>query len=1155
LQFTRLRITGFKSFVDQTDLVIEPGLTGVVGPNGCGKSNLVEALRWVMGESSARQMRGGEMDDVIFGGTTTRPARNIAQVVLSIDTRDGSAPAGFTEAEELEINRSIARDRGSTFKINGREVRARDVQLMFADVATGAHSPSMVSQGRVGALINARPSDRRAILEDAAGIAGLHARRHEAELRLAAADTNLTRVDDVLATLDQQRQSLARQAKQAVRYRTISDQLRRVEASLLAVQWAEAERARSEHATALRRADEIVAEMTARSAAAATLQAETAARLPGLREAATVAGTALQALVAAANELDSEMRRIDAAQRAVADQMTQLDRDSAREASLSGDAAAATQRLELEASEITASRAGEQIARDEASSAVERTRLAVEQAEARWAELSQSLAAEKARRAAQERRIAELQQRDRRLTEEQTKLQAERARLMQNGDPAGPIEQGEKAIAEALARFEQAAQAARNALDRRQVAATEEATALQAVQAQDGALAKLNGEIAGLTASLTPQTKAATGTPIVDQVTAEPGFEAALGGALGDDLLAPLFVAGTNKLGWSEVSGDTAQADLPGGVASLAQHVTAPTALQRRLQSIGVVNDEAQGFALWPKLAMGQRLVSRNGDLWRWDGFHRAAGATHATATRLTQRNRLTSLEAAKAAADEVRATLGHALQQARNVVAEAQSDERTARQEEATANAALGNLRTQQARLVNEAANARARLASLDGSLTRLATERAEVERGLADAQGGSGGVDLAAMEAEVTAGRDGVTALRAELAQAVATLDRLAREAQERARRLSVIEIDMKGWKTRSDATAERLADIAGRRQRAQAEREALLALPQQIAQRREKLVVEIEQGEALRREASDALVAAETSLANQDGTLRQAEREVAAAREGRIRVEAELNQAIRHATEVAQRIQQRLECRPDQVRAVAEIGPDDELGLEEQLQGKFDRLSRERDTLGAVNLRAETEAEEVEQQIATLEAEKNELLQAIAKLRSAIAALNRDGRERLLASFETVNGHFQELFVRLFGGGKATLELTQSEDPLAAGLEILASPPGKRLQSLTLLSGGEQALTALALIFAVFLTNPSPICVLDEVDAPLDDSNVDRFCSLLGDIAATTATRFLVVTHHRMTMTRMDRLFGVTMAERGISQLVSVDLVRADRLMATA
>ncbi|KZD12494.1 chromosome segregation protein SMC [Oceanibaculum pacificum] len=1180
MQFRKIRLTGFKSFVDPTELIIEPGLTGIVGPNGCGKSNLVEAIRWVMGETSAKQMRGGEMNDVIFGGTSNKPARNIAEVGVLMDNSARRAPVGFNEHLELEITRRIERDKGSAYRVNGKEVRARDVQLLFADASTGARSPGLVSQGRIGSIINAKPSDRRMLLEEAAGIIGLHSRRHEAELRLRAAEGNLARLDDVLKTMDAQLQGLKRQGKQASRYRNLSDHIRRAEAILLHLRWQKALAEREAVEARLREAERQVAALTTQVSEATTLAGKTQEALPALRLAEAEAGAQFQHLTIAKTELDAEERRVVEAKAQAEQRLKQLDADAGRESALAKDAAAAIDRLAAEAGGLEDARAGETDALAEAQKRLDSAFADAEEVETALTTLTQAIAGDEARKVQQERQLANLEERIGRLARQAEEIEAQRRRLAAESDIeaeaaqlAAALAAAETALAEARAAVEQAeagVAAAQSAAAERQTQnarlhqAEREARTLR--QQAEQAAGKLRAEIAGLREVLTD--KAGEKAPVLGQLAAAPGYEAALGAALGEDLEAALGGAAPRR--WEDMPPLADAPALPAGIQPLSAYVTAPPALARRLAQIGVVESAEQALALRDGLKAGQRLVDRQGALWRWDGFTVAAGAPSAAAARLRQKNRLTALEAEMAAAEAERERVTALHADAEKAVQAGQEQERAARAAEQTARQAeqgarqaergcfsrLSQARDAESRLAQKRAALGSRQAVLVASAERLQAEQVEATQQRDAAKAGLADIpDLAARKEEANAQRALLAEKRSAVVEARSRHDTLKREAETRRQRLAAIADERRSWDSRAGGAAQRIAEIEARRAEEQTAIEGYAKRPAEIAELRDKLVRGIADADARRKEAAKLLAEAESGASEAQRLLRTVEAGLAEAREDRVRAEAAVEQATQARQVLIDRVRERLDCRPDQALAMANVDIAETLPAEAEIEQRLDRLMRERDGMGPVNLRAEHEAGEVEQQIDTMQQERSDLTQAIARLRQGIAALNKEGRERLLASFGKVNASFEELFVRLFGGGRAYLELIESDDPLEAGLQIMASPPGKKLQALSLLSGGEQALTALALIFAVFLTNPSPICVLDEVDAPLDDSNVDRFCLLLEHIAKETGTRFLVVTHHRMTMARMDRLFGVTMAERGISQLVSVDLTGVERLRAIA
>lgn len=1166
LQFTRLRLAGFKSFVDPTELLIEPGMTGVVGPNGCGKSNLVEALRWVMGETSAKQMRGGEMDDVIFGGTSHRPARNLAEVTLVLDNAARAAPALFNDHTDIEVTRRIERGDGSLYRFNGKEVRAKDVQLLFADAATGARSTAMVSQGKVGQLIAAKPAQRRALLEEAAGISGLHSRRHEAELRLRAADANLERLSDVLSALDTQLGSLRRQARQAQRYRALSDDIRTAEATLLYLRWVEAITALDLARSAQREAEREVARLTGLAAEASKHQAIAAYALKPLRDVEAEAAARLQRLVVAREQLDAEERRLLDARTQAERRLRQITDDVEREQARAADADGALERLEEERLALEEAREGEEDVEFAAAERVETLSLQVEDLEARLADLTERLAAEDAARASARRRLEDARVRVERLARRLEDNEAQLAEVRREAGDGLDLDAAREALEDAGLTVEDRRLAAEEAEDRQAAARTTHDEAREALQRTAADRARLRAEADALDAVLARTAAEAGGdwAPVLDAVTVQPGFEQALGAALGDDLNAPADVAEAPAR-WDALPPLAAPSALPAGVDALAGVVEAPPALARRLGQVGLVADVAAGQALRHDLVPGQRLVTRDGDLWRWDGFCARAGAGSggaSAALRLEQRNRLRDLRAALEDADAVVAAAEDVVD-ARRVEAEQASAATTAARDAVRgAEQALGRARDVHADLARRAAASESRLSALAEQGEHLAGDLAEAradmeEAGLAVEEAASGGASRGGVD-EV---RTTLAEHRITLTEARSALDRARRDAADRIRRLTQIADEIAGWQRRKDGAAGTRAELDARHAEVVEELQALTERPAEIGEQRLTVLDAIEDAETARAHAADSLAAAETGQREADVALRAAEQAAAQARENKVRAEAAVEQGDQFVRQVTLALRERLDCSPTEAKAVAGLndgpgGPPATPPVAE-LESRLQRLVREREAMGPVNLRAEQEAAELDTQRTTLTGERDDLVAAIARLRQGIAELNREGRARLLASFEKVDVQFRRLFVRLFGGGRAHLALTESDDPLQAGLEIFASPPGKRLQALSLLSGGEQAMTALALLFAVFLVNPAPICVLDEVDAPLDDANVDRFCSMLDELTtnARAGTRFLVVTHHRMTMARMDRLYGVTMAERGVSKLVSVDLREAEALRESA
>ena len=1152
MQFSRIRLTGFKSFVDVTDLAIEPGLTGIVGPNGCGKSNVVEALRWVMGESSARQLRGREMDDVIFSGSASRPSRNHAEVSVLLDNAARTAPAAFNEFSEIEVSRRIVRGEGSVYRINGKEMRARDVQLLFADETTGSRSTALVSQGEVGALISAKPAQRRALLDEAAGITGLHGRRHEAELRLRAAETNLERLDDVMGSLEAQLQGLKRQARQATRYRRLSERIRQTEALLLYRRWRGAEEAVNAARQALDEAERTVVEHERAAAAAAAEQADAAAVMPPLREVEATAGAELHRLEVAQVSLEAEERRLTEARNALETRLGQIDADVERERTLAGDADTAIARLEEEHATLAAAQEGEEEAERSADAARAEAAEAVDALEREVEALTKRLASEEARRAALDNRIDELGARLERLRGETAEVENEISAVAQRTDASAALERVEAAVA----RAREDVASKRAAVDADEIQRHDlqaaEAAAREALQGAETAYAALRAEDAALAEPL-GEGKQDDWPALLDAVTVEDGLETALGAALGDDLSASADAGA--PMHWRQLPDSGAAPPLPSGATPLSEFVTAPAALARRLAQVGVVA-ASDGPRLLPELAQGQRLVSREGALWRWDGFTVAPEAETPAAARLRQKNRRVALRRELEEAETRRMSAVRDHEDAGAALREAAADEAEARAALRRAEEALEAEREGHSRAVAAAAADASRLANLRETAERLAHDSAETEEHRALARQAR---ETLAPDADdrgtLEAPRAGLGERRAEFAEREHAYQQLRREAATRRERLATIAAELDSWRSRAGGAGQRLAQLAERRAAAEAELAALADRPAQIAAERGQLLDRLEFAQGERKNAADAVAGAEDRLAAIDRKLKEAQATVGQAREDRVRCEGGVQQAESTRDDVARAIDERLDCSPAGLADLAAVGDGDDLPAVEDIEMRLARFQRERDNVGPVNLRAGAEAAEIDEQLTALGDERGDLEAAIARLRQSISRLNRQGRERLEAAFGTIDGHFSALFTRLFGGGRAHLSLVDSDDPLEAGLEIMASPPGKRLQALSLLSGGEQALTALALLFAVFLTNPTPICVLDEVDAPLDDANVARFCNLLEEIAHGSATRFLLVTHHPMTMARMDRLYGATMVEQGVSRLVSVDLRAVEELRATA
>lgn len=1151
MRFTRLKLTGFKSFVDPTDLFIQDGLTGVVGPNGCGKSNLLEALRWVMGENRPTAMRGGGMEDVIFAGAATRPARNFAEVSLMIDNSDRVAPAGFNDTDMLEIVRRITRDVGSAYKVSGKDVRARDVQMLFADASTGSQSPALVRQGQISELINAKPKNRRRILEEAAGISGLYQRRHEAELKLKSAETNLARVDDVIEQLASQLAQLMRQARQAARYREIGDQLRHAEGLLLFQRWKEADRGRlqAEQELTDRTREAAAAEAAARHAGKAREEQET--KLPPLREEEAIASAILQRLQVQRDALKDQEAQAQQRIETLRARIEQLVRDMERETGLNRDAGETIERLEWEARELAKASDGHQDKLEIAEAAAHDAASILQDRETRLSEMTEDVARLAARHQSATRMLND-------VTATLAKSQAEAEKASASLDAAAhAVDEASEAYEAAVLAQEEAVEIAEQAeitleaaeQDRSDTQSREADARAERSEAEGEANA-IRAEVAALAKLVERDT--AEGGQIMDRLQVEQGFEKALGAALADDLRAPQ-VDGDGPSGWAELPAYPVDQPLPNGITALTNHVSVPAVLARRMSQIGLV-DPDEGNRLQADLLPGQRLVSVEGDLWRWDGYRAwAEDAPSAAALRLQQLNRLEELkqllERATVRMDAARAA-HEALTQKLSEQTRADREARDARRD---ADRLVGEAARALSRAESERNLSQGRLENLKLAMKRHEEDALEARQQVSEAEKTLRSLgDLDHARGQVEDIKMAVEAARMTMMAKRSAYDEIRREGDARIRRSQEVTKELSGWRHRLETAEKRSAELLDRKAASEEDLQEAAAAPEEIAEKREELNDAIETAEHRRAAASDALASAETALREQVAQERDAERTASEAREVRARSEARADAARDAVQAAAHRIEEELETTPQALLLALDTDAD-RMPPADQVEAEVSRLKRQREALGAVNLRAEEDAKEVEQEHSQLVNEKTDLEEAIKTLRSGISSLNREGRERLLTAFEQVNENFSHLFRHLFGGGEANLVLVESDDPLEAGLEIMCQPPGKKLSTLSLLSGGEQTLTALALIFGVFLANPAPICVLDEVDAPLDDANVTRFCDLLDEMCRRTQTRFLIITHHAVTMSRMDRLFGVTMQEQGVSQLVSVDLKKAEQLVA--
>ena len=857
MEFKKIQLNGFKSFADKTNFLIEEGLTGIVGPNGCGKSNIVESLRWVMGETSAKSMRGSGMEDVIFNGTSNKASKNIAEVSINVENKNNEGPVQYRDLDQISVRRKIEKDKGSKFYINDKEVRARDAQMFFADLSTGAHSPSMISQGRIGALVTAKPTDRRAILEEAAGISGLHVRRHEAELRLGAAENNLKRADELRRQQEKQLANLQKQAEEATKYKLISEEIKKIEAGLYYLKLLEIDK-------------EIKIENE--------INNEAGGEVEGFNNKITE----LENLIKTATEKVSPLREKN---------IENLSR---------------IQRLNLE-----------------------------------------------------------LQN----LDEENTRIQDE-------------IESINKSI-----------------------------------------------------------------ITLDEDINRERGI---------------IIDANSNEKRLKEEKADLIEIDskyFETEKLSNEDLESAKKELKKEQESVDeVVNNIAEGAV---NISIGPITNVQN------------------------------SIKRAKELIDSNEINQAVTLLDRCNI--------------------------------------------ELDSFLNDLKNEKSRQEL------------------LSVNEKSQNIKQLQEKYADAYSKNQSIKNESIKRNERIKTIETEIESWKNLLSNSEKMVAELTERKNKLSAQLKELDNQPRVQAERKGQISENLRISDKEKIDNDAIIEETDNKIETLRNELNEIQEQSIQIRERKASSGATIEGLQKRKSDLLDRINSELNLSEDNILENSNLFGAEELPNAIDQEDALDKKKQERESLGSVNLKADEETSKYEDEIKKMEQDRSDLVTAIVKLKDSINELNQKGRERLIEAFEKVNRKFNEVYTKLFNGGNAKLELVDSDDPLEAGLEMLVSPPGKRLQSITLLSGGEQALTALSLIFAVFLTNPSPICVLDEVDAPLDDANVTRFCNLLEELIKITNTKFIIVTHHALTMSKMNRLYGVTMPEKGISQLVAVDLQKAESMVA--
>ena len=1095
MDFKKLRISNFKSFVDPVEINIAKGLTGVVGPNGCGKSNLVEALRWAMGETSYKSMRTSAMDDVIFSGTENRPPRNFAEVSLVLDNKERNAPKDYNNEEVVEVTRRIERESGSAYRINGKDIRARDVQMLFADVSTGARSPSLVRQGQIDELISQKPEQRRRILEEAAGISGFHVRRHEAELRLNAAQTNLERLDDVLKELSSQMRSLKKQAREANRYKSLSKEIRKAQSIVLAVKYEvinkQLSESKNQFAEAVKDHQETIREVASLNSEEIKYQAE----LTPLRENAAKDSAKLQRLVIEMEGLDKEFLRQKERASELSEFIQSTKSQLVRENEILTD-------LKDLLSKQGDNEFNIQKKSDTEKSIKEHTEDLIK---------NNILLEEFSSFYSKQENIKKIISSDNDLKESILSQIKRENNLL---DDLGSTSEDNQIEAKTSSEKEQAIRTEIEVKIKELKKSEDFVSNMVATYSQKEALKRIIGESFDNDETL------------IDKLNVTPGYENALDALLGDELY--YSTNEKNPIYWKLLDEFEEDHELPNNCEPLSNYVKGSDALKRRLNQTGIINKE-DGMKLISRLKHGQRLVSKEGDLWRWDGLVVKSTSSSAASERLQNRNQLEDI--IKSIDEFEKKYVG--IDNIKEKNTEIQND--------------ITNLKIELDRINNEIKNKDdldKKIFSTKQELSNLNLKLAEFNKNSLENLNQLESVNASIVEFETNYKnisdlkqksdeiRDNITKLKIDL-------DRINTEIS------SKDDLDKK-----IPQTENQILELNNRLKSLEDEKSKNLNLPNKIEDKRNSLQTLIEESKILNSKSEDEFIKLENTLNDIRNRVRSTSEKEAQDRELKGRLEILSQSNNERMSEVKSLINKELNINADELIKLTNFSDENPMPTETSAEDSYERFKNERELLGGVNLRADFELEEIQERFDETKSEREDLDKAITELKKGITGLNQESRERMRLAFDEVNSKFQEVFKKLFGGGNAQLNFVDSDDPLEAGLEMLAQPPGKKLKSMDSLSGGEKALTATSLIFAVFLTNPSPICVLDEVDAPLDDANVERFCDLIDEMSKSVNTRFLIITHHALTMSRMDRLFGVTMQEKGVSQLVSVDLSTAEK-----
>ena len=1150
LNITKLRLNGFKSFVDPTEFEILPGLTGVVGPNGCGKSNLLDALRWVMGENRPTSMRGDGMDDVIFGGTSLRPARSYAEVNLQIENFDSDILPINTSESTIEIVRRINFESGSTYRVEGKEILAREVRLLFADYSSGSNSPSLVRQGQISNLINENPKSRKRILEEAAGISGLYHRRHESELKLNASENNLERINDILSKLEEQLKALKKQAKQAEDYRLLGEKIRKQESLLLFVRW---ENKNSEFNNSKHELDNILKKRTDHEKILRNLievKEQKENLLPKIREQQAGDQIATNQLLSKKTNIDEKHKNALSRVHELNQRISELENDYTRENELILDAESVLKKSANEKNSILNNQSDLTNKIKSTKEDLDLSIIDFNKIEKEYEVEANNFAASLAKKNNLETNFEVNNKSLKQVEEKITKVKDDKSKVNLRKEEianeliniGNELELSEKAIdkkSSMLDRTEDEVQTLRANLLNFEEKLSEERSKLLAIKSEIKTLEEFLSE------------QEIFEDAIINQIEISKDFEIVFSVILNDDLNYPPQ-SSDRKSGWHYSENEKQSYSFPEGVKVLADLVKHPLELNKRLKNVGIVNSK-DGYLLHSKLKNGQSLVSMDGDFWRWDGFSTTSADVNTSNTQKVKNlNRLQNLKVLqKEIEKKVSIQSDHKTNQ--ELVFKQKIEERdNLKKEYISKEKRLNELKTNLSKLEAEFEINSAQIESLDNNYLNLNEDYNKLIKNIEEIKNlDNQEIDYQEEEKNINLKKKTLEDFRNKNLDRRLVLEDLMSQFNFYKNRLVQLDKELEDWSIRKKRSVDRQDNILSRKNELELFLETAQLEPEKIENDILNLNKKITEAEKKCSISTDALVNAEKKLRDALFKEKEAFKIAEDLKEKYVRAEVSIETTKDNLNELASLLEAETGHSPKDFQDKYIDQLTNKLSID-IIEKNLDQLTRKRNFIGPVNLRAEEDEKEINAEYSELLNQKEDLELAVKKLRHAISNLNKEGREKLLKAFDEVNKNFKTLFNNLFGGGQSNLLLVESDDPLEAGLEIMCQPPGKKLSNLALLSGGEQTLAAISLIFAVFMVKPSPICVLDEVDAPLDDANIVRFCNLLDNMNSRTDTRFIIITHNPITMSKMNRLYGVTMAEKGVSQLVSVDLDKAEKLV---